>query len=117
VADPIRVTISGTLTPCDFTLYQDPEHGPNSVIWTNATGSVATWTLSSAGDVLATQPPPNQSSPAASTYQIQPGATLQLWVNENFNVGNGVRKRYTISVNGNSVSCVAADPPDMQIVP
>ncbi len=115
--DPTNVSITTTLTPCNFTLHQDEDLGADSVIWTNNTTSPAIWTMAGASDVLATTAPPNEDSPAADTYTINPGQTLQLWVSDDFQVGDGVNKQYNVSVNGTNISCINADPPDMQIEP
>ena len=119
MADPVAVTITDDgVEDCSFTLYKNAANGPDSVIFTNNATSIATWALATASSLLSDQAPPNNSNPANNSYPIAADTgTLQLWVKSTAAVGTGVNKQYSITVNGNELSCTTADPPDMQIDP
>jgi hypothetical protein len=120
MANPIQVTINSSgVTPCNITLYKSNpgDSRPNSVQWTNSSGSSVAWNCSTAATYLATSAPPNNSNPAQPNITISAGQTLTLWVKDNAAIGNGVNQQYSLSIGGNALSCITGEPPDLSIEP
>jgi hypothetical protein len=120
MANPVLVTITSSgVDPCDITLYQSNPSAtrPNSVQWTNNSGSSVSWNCDIAATYLATQAPPNASSPASPNATIADQASLTLWVRDNAAIGNGVSKTYTLKIGTTVLTCTTADPPDLMIEP
>ncbi len=120
MANPVVVTIeSDAFSPCDVTLYQSnpSDSRPNSVKWVNNSQDSIAWNCNTAATFLATQAPPNSSSPASPNATIGANSSLTLWVRDNAAIGTGVSNAYSLKNGTTELSCLTQDPPDILIEP
>jgi len=120
MANPVVVTIdSNGFTPCNVTLYQSnpSDSRQNSVKWVNNSQNSISWSCNTAATFLATQAPPNGSSPASPNAAISANSSLTLWVKDNAAVGTGVSNEYLLKNGNTTLNCITQAPPDIMIEP